>query len=152
MTGREITSAFANMMTLDKRNPDGTPIFLEDNVVCQFKMDNGMPGIMHFSWTNYGQEDNSTVIYGDNGVMKIYGDYADDIVLEMRDGSIVKYKVGAASTNTNQLKSGVIDEFIDSIINERTPIVTGIDGHNTLAIIEACFRSDKEQSWISVAY
>ncbi len=152
LTGQEIDSVFASMMTLDKKYPDGTPISLEDNVVCQFRMDNGMPGIMHFSWTNYGQEDNSTVIYGDSGVMKIYGDYADDIVLEMRDNTTVKYQVGAASTNQNQLKSGVIDEFVTSLLEGRAPIVTGIDGHNTLAVIESAIQSDQAKSWVKVTY
>lgn len=152
LTGREIDSVFAVMMTLDKKYPDGRPIDLEDNVVCQFRMDSGMPGIMHFSWTNYGLEDNSTVIYGDEGVMKIFGDYADDIVLEMRDHTTVKYQVGAISTNEHQLKSGVIDEFVSAIQEERKPIVTGIDGHNTLAVIEAGIRSNAQQSWVKVEY
>lgn len=152
LTGAEITRVFGHMMTLDKRYDDGSMIELEDNAVCQFEMDNGMPGIMHFSWTNYGAEDNSTVIYGDKGVMKIYGDYANDIVLEMRDGTTVKYSVGAISTNTRQLKSGVIDEFVSSILENRTPIVTGIDGHNTLAIITKALQSDKEGKWLDIEY
>lgn len=152
LTGQEIESVFAETMTLDKKYPDGNLISLEDNVVCLFQMNRGLPGIMHFSWTNYGQEDNSSVIYGDEGVMKIFGDYADDIVLEMRDHTTVKYKVGAISTNENQLRSGVIDEFIDAIQEGRTPIVTGIDGHNTLAVIEAGMCSAEKQQWVKVTY
>lgn len=152
LTDSEITSVFANMMTLDKRYEDGRLIELEDNAVCQFKMANGMPGIMHFSWTNYGQEDNSTVVYGDQGVMKIFGDYADDIVLEMRDGTTVKYHVGAISTNAKQLKSGVIDEFVASILENRAPIVTGIDGHNTLAVITKAMQSAREARWLDIEY
>lgn len=152
LTNDEISEVFANELTLDKRNSDGDLIELDDNVVTEFKMVSGMPGIMHFSWTNYGNEDNSTVIYGDKGVMKIFGDYANDIVLEMRDGSTVRYDIGAIATNTNQTKSGVIDEFIEAIVEERKPIVTGIDGHNTIAVIEACEKSNREGRWVSVAY
>lgn len=152
LTGSEIKSVFATMMTLDKRYENGELIDLEDNVVCEFKMETGMPGIMHFSWTNYGQEDNGTTIYGDDGVMKIFGDYADDIVLEMRDGTMVKYHVGNISTNTNQQKSGVIDEFVDAILNNRKPIVTGIDGHNTLAVIDAGVKSAANGTWLDVTY
>ncbi len=152
LTGSEIKSVFASVITLDKKYPDGRLIDLEDNVVCQFKMENGMPGIMHFSWTNYGQEDNSTVVYGDKGVMKIFGDYADDIVLEMRDATIVKYHIGAISTNAKQLRSGVIDEFIAAIVEKRSPLVTGVDGHNTLAVITAGLRSSAEGRWLDVEY
>lgn len=152
LTEKEIKSVFATMMTVDKRYETGELIDLEDNVVCQFQLSDGMPGIMHFSWTNYGQEDNSTVIYGDKGVMKIFGDYADDIVLEMRDGITVKYHVGNISTNENQLKSGVIDEFIAAIVEDRTPIVTGIDGHNTLAVIVTGVASNAGRQWLDVVY
>ncbi len=152
LTGSEITSVFTSNSTLDKKYEDGTPIELEDNAVCLFHMANGMPGIMHFSWTNYGQEDNSTIVYGDQGVMKIFGDYADDIVLEMRDGTTVKYHVGAISTNQNQLSSGVIDEFIAAIREDRQPIVTGIDGHNALAVIVKSMESSAAGRWMDIEY
>lgn len=152
LTNEEISEVFATELTLDKRNSDGNLIELDDNVVTEFKMESGMPGIMHFSWTNYGNEDNSTVIYGDKGVMKIFGDYANDIVLEMRDGSTVRYDIGAIATNTHQTKSGVIDEFIASIIEDRKPIVRGIDGHNTIAVIEACEKSNRDGCWVKVEY
>lgn len=152
LTDSEIKSVFANMMTLDKKLPDGSPIELEDNAVCMFNMENGLPGIMNFSWTNYGGEDNGSTIYGTKGVMKIFGDYVDDIVLEMRDGVQVKYSVGAIQTNQNQTKSGVIDEFIASIIEKREPIVTGTDGHNTLAVIETAMKSAQEHRWLDIEY
>ncbi len=152
LTGMEITDVFATLMTLDKRHPDGSLIDLEDNAVCQFRMEDGMPGIMHFSWTNYGQEDNGTTIYGDKGVMKIFGDYTDDIVLELRDKTTVKYKVSSISTNANQLKSGVIDEFVSAILENRRPIVAAVDGHNTLAVLTAGIESAREKKWRRVEY
>lgn len=152
LTDSEVKSVFANMMTLDKKYPDGEPIELEDNAVCMFRMENGLPGIMNFSWTNYGGEDNGSTIYGTKGVMKIFGDYVDDIVLEMRDGVRVKYSVGAIQTNQNQTKSGVIDEFVDALREGREPIVTGIDGHNTLAVIQAAMRSSEAGTWVDIEY
>lgn len=152
LTDSEIKNVFTTMTTLDKRDETGEPIALEDNAVCLFNMENGLPGIMHFSWTNYGAEDNGSTIYGSKGVMKIFGDYADDIVLEMRDGTQVKYTVGSISTNQHQLKSGVIDEFIASIVEGRRPIVTGIDGHNTLAVIETAMMSARAGTWMDIEY
>ena len=78
--------------------------------------------------------------------------YADDIVLELRDGTTVKYHVGAISTNQQQLKSGVIDEFIAAITENRTPIVTGIDGHNALAVIVTALQSAKGGKWLDIVY
>ena len=60
--------------------------------------------------------------------------------------------MGGIATNTNQTKSGVIDEFISAIVEERQPIVTGIDGHNTLAVTETAVRSAEEKRWLEIEY
>lgn len=152
LTGNEVAEVCATTMTLDKRSPDGEFISIEDNAMVLFRMNDGVPGIMHVSWTNYGEEDNSTIIYGDKGVMKIFGDYSDDIVLEMRDGSTVKYMVGRIQTNTSQTASGIIDEFVSAITENRAPVITGKDGHNTLATIVACRNSAAKGQWVKVEY
>ena len=152
LLGAEFDEVNATIMTLDKRGPDGNLVGVDDNAMCFFKMDNGIPGIMHVSWTNYGEEDNSTIIYGTKGVMKIFGDYVDDIVLEMRDHTTVKYSVARMQTNDNQSYSGIIDEFISSIVEKREPLITGVDGHNTLATIVACFESSEKGQWVKVQY
>lgn len=153
LTDSEIKSVFASAKTLDKKYPDGTPIDIDDNTICMFTMENGLHGIMTFSWTNYGTtEQNGAVIYGTKGAMKIFSDYDDDIVVEMRDGVQIKYSVGAISTNTNQLKSGVIDEFVAAITEGREPIVTGRDGHQALAIVLAAMDSSAKGQWVDIEY
>lgn len=152
LTGMDVDEIFANAATLDKKYPDGTPIEIEDNVVALFKMKGGLTGTMHVSWCNYGGEDNSTIFYGEKGVMKIFGDFPDDMVLEMKDGSRVKYYVGGISTNANQLRSGIINEFIGAILEGREPLVTGRDGHHTLAAIVAGLESSRTNQWVKVDY
>lgn len=148
----EVEDICCETVTRDKRYPDGRLIDLEDNASAIFHMKSGVFGTMNVSWTNYGEEDNSTILYGDKGVMKVFGDFADDIVVELRDDTRVKYQVGAISTNTKQLKSGIIDDFVDSIISGREPTVTGKDGHNTLAVIVAAKKSAAERRWLKVEY
>ena len=46
----------------------------------------------------------------------------------------------------------MIDEFIASILEGREPIVTAIDGHNTLAVIETSMRSAREKRWLEIEY
>ncbi len=152
LTDDEVDDICCETVTRDKRYPNGQLIDLEDNASAIFHMKSGAFGTMNVSWTNYGEEDNSTIIYGDKGVMKIFGDFADDIVVEQRDGTRVKYQVGSISTNTKQLKSGIIDDFVESIVNERAPTVTGRDGHNTLAVIVAGKKSAAERKWLKVEY
>jgi predicted dehydrogenase len=107
---------------------------------------------MNVSWCNYGAEDNSTVIYCEKGVMKIYGDFPEDMVLEMKDGSKIRYEVGGIATNSKQLRSGIIDEFVSSILEDREPLITGRDGHNTLASIVAGLKSASSRQWEKVDY
>ena len=100
-------------------------------------MRGGIPGIMSVSWTDYGLEDNSTVIYGAKGTMKIFASELDDIVVDLRDGTSARHHVSPMSTNANQLSSGIIDAFVETILRGGEPPVTGLDGRNTLACLEA---------------
>ena len=116
LLGDEIQSIFATLQTLDKRDADGNLIDLDDNAICVFKMRGGIPGTMIVSWTNYGVEDNSTVIYGTKGTMKIFASELDDIVVDLSDGTSARHHVSRMSTNDNQLSSGIIDAFIETIL------------------------------------
>lgn len=150
LLGDEIEQVFSSMMTLDKRGADGNLIDLEDNAVCLFKMRSGIPGVMNVSWTDYGLEDNSTVIYGTLGTMKIFASELDDIVVDLRDGTSARHHVSRMSTNTDQISSGVIDAFIHALVFKEEPPVTGLDGRNTLACLEAARVSSVSGKWVSV--
>jgi len=150
LMGDEIESIFAMVTTLDKRDAEGNLIDLDDNAFCTFKMRSGLPGTMSVSWTNYGVEDNSTVIYGTKGTMKIFASELDDIVVDLNDGTSARHHVSPMSTNTNQLSSGIIDAFIRSIVNGTEPPVTGLDGRNTLACLEAATKSSALGRWVRV--
>ncbi len=146
----EIEYVFAELTTLDKCTADGKKIELEDNAVCLFKTCGKIPGLMHVSWTNYGPEDNSTVIYGTGGTMKIFYGGPDDIVIDYRDGTNARYQAGAISTNANQLGSGIIDAFVEAVLHRTEPPVSAVDGRNTLACLEAAGRSSASGTWQKV--
>jgi Predicted dehydrogenases and related proteins len=80
----EIIEATAVLSTLDKKYETGEPILVEDNAICIYKTKKGCVGTMTSSWTYYGPEDNSTVIYGTKGMMRIYDDekYAVKVLLK----------------------------------------------------------------------
>ena len=150
LLGDEIQSIFATLQTLDKRDADGNLIDLDDNAICVFKMRGGIPGTMIVSWTNYGVEDNSTVIYGTKGTMKIFASELDDIVVDLSDGTSARHHVSRMSTNDNQLSSGIIDAFIETILTGGEPPVTGLDGRNTLACVEAAKKASAAGTWVEV--
>ena len=138
LTGQRVVRTTARLVTLDKRGEDGELIGVDDNAVCIYEMSGGAFGTMTASWTYYGAEDNSTVLYGTKGIMRIYDDPAHSIVVKLADGQEQVYDVEQIQTNDNQTKSGVIDLWVDCLKNNRAP---EISGESALYAMRAVFAS-----------
>ncbi|MBQ9418860.1 MAG: Gfo/Idh/MocA family oxidoreductase [Synergistaceae bacterium] len=138
LVGSKVVEVNATITTLDKRYANGELIGVDDNAICIYKMENGVIGTMTASWTYYGEEDNSTVLYGTKGIMKIYSNPAFSIEVVNRNGERVYYDLEKIQTNDNQTKSGVIDAFIDCLVHghERQ-----ISGQSVLNAMRAVFGS-----------
>ncbi|MFC5447916.1 Gfo/Idh/MocA family protein [Paenibacillus aestuarii] len=132
----EVSEVAAFVGTLHK---EGTQV--DDNATCVLRMKSGAIGSLVASWTYYKGEDNSTVLWCENGVMKIGTHPDDQVIVELRDGTVEKYKVGTISTNEKQVSSGVIDEFIGSIAAGQAPRISGEEGMRSLNVILAAFES-----------
>lgn len=132
----EIEDVHSFYGALDKVDENGKPIEVCDNVVCAFKTQKGRLGTASFSWTYYGSEDNSTIIYCQLGILKIYHDPNAPLIIEKRDGSIKRYDLESIQTNDNQTNTGVIDAFINSILNDVEPPVTGEQAVASLRVVE----------------
>lgn len=139
----EILEVKAYVTTLDKTNEKGEVIEVDDNAVCILKSINGIYGTLTASWTYYGAEDNSTVLYCTKGIMKIYDNPEFPIEITKKNGEKVFYQVGKIQTNENQTNSGVIDMFIDAIKNGKEPVINGEEGFAALRIVLACLESAK---------
>ena len=133
--GDTVKAVTAHVTTLDKRGADGALIAVDDNAMCIYEMASGAVGTMRASWTNYGREDNSTVIQGTLGVMRIYTDPDYSIVIERPDGTRELYELDAIQTNDKQTSSGVIDCFLDSLDAGSCPI----DAQSVLPAMKAVF-------------
>lgn len=116
-----VTAVSAKLSTLDKKNSNGELISVDDNAISIYELKNGVIGTVTASWTYYGEEDNSTIIYGSKGIMKIYDDPKYSVELILKNGEKVYYDIDQIQTNDNQTKSGVIDEFIESLVDQREP-------------------------------
>ncbi|RNB88270.1 gfo/Idh/MocA family oxidoreductase [Brevibacillus nitrificans] len=141
-------SAFAGV--LDKKDEQGEPIQVHDNMVCLLKLVSGAIGTAAFSWSYYGDEDNSTILYGEKGIMKVFANPDADIELVKATGERMVYKVGAIQTNDNQTSSGVIDAFLEAVQGQRAPVVTGEDGVRALMIIQAAVESAKTGKSVAI--
>ena len=124
LLGQTVTEVSAKLCTLDKKLADGSPISVDDNAICTFTMSGGAVGTMIASWTHYCGEDNSTVLYGTDGVLRIYDDPAHSLVLKLRGGGTEYFDLDAIQTNDAQTKSDVIDLFIDHLLDPRKPCIS----------------------------
>lgn len=146
----EIEQVSAFQGALDKVDENGDPIGVCDNLVCSLKTKKGYLGTASFSWSHYGEEDNSTIIYCEKGIMKIY--HNDDYQLELitKDGEKVNYQLETIQTNDNQTNSGVIDAFIESIRLDQPPRVTGDDALSSLKVILAIIEAAETNTVVTI--
>lgn len=138
LTGERVIRTTARLTTLDKRDGSGELISVDDNAVCIYELSGGILGTMTASWTYYGAEDNSTILYGSKGIMRIYDDPQHSIVVRLADGEEKVYDVEQIQTNDNQTKSGVIDLWMDCLVKNKEP---EISGESALAAMRAVFAS-----------
>ena len=150
LLGQDVVRATARLATLDKRGPDGALIGVDDNAFCIYEMSGGAFGTMTASWTYYGAEDNSTVIYGTDGIMRIYDDPAHSIVVIGADGSRRCHDVEQIQTNDNQTASGVIDEFIAAVAEDRPSTLDAAGIMNSMEAVFAAIRSAEEGRTVEV--
>lgn len=112
LLGQNVVKVKAVLTTLDKTDAAGALIGVDDNAICIYTMEDGAIGTMTVSWTYYGAEDNSTILYGTRGIMRIYDnpDFAIEIINS--DGSKEQLDVEPIQTNDNQTTSGMSDLFV----------------------------------------
>jgi UDP-N-acetylglucosamine 3-dehydrogenase len=135
LLGQEFTEVGGFISTLDKKGPDGKLIDLDDNAFLKLKTDKGVLGSMILSWTNYGPEENYTILFCEKGVLSIGTDPTYPVVVDYRNGEKELHKVGEISTNTKQVPSGIIDSFTDNILNKQPPAINGVEGYRSLDVI-----------------
>ena len=148
LLSQTVVETTAKLFTLDKKDANDNLIGVDDNAICVYQMSGGVIGTMTASWTYYGAEDNSTVIYGTKGIMKIYDDPEHSIIVISEDGKRTEYDVEAIQTNDNQTSTGIIDLFMDCVVNNKAP---EISGESVLSAMKAVFASiESSESGCSV--
>ncbi|MBM0066699.1 Gfo/Idh/MocA family protein [Alkalicoccobacillus gibsonii] len=143
---QEVSEVAAFVETLDKQGD------VDDNATCLLRMQGGAIGTMAASWTYYKGEDNTTSVYCEHGVLEIKDNADEQVVVRLTDGTVERYAVGAIATNEEggQTSSGVIDAFLDGIINGTKPVVTGEEGMKSLNVVLAALESAKTSAFVKV--
>ena len=143
LTGQKVSEVVAKVVTLDKRDAAGNLIGVDDNAFCTYTMENGIVGTMTASWTLYGEEDNSTILYGTEGIMRIYDDPNYSIKIVTKKQEEIFYNIDKIQTNENQTASGVIDLFVSSLVENKEPEISGEEALAAMKAIFACVESSE---------
>jgi predicted dehydrogenase len=150
LTGQLVVETTARLSTIDKRYANGELIEVDDNAICIYKLSNSAVGTMTASWTFYGSEDNSTILYGTKGIMRIFDDPAYSIKVITHTGEEKLYQVDQIQTNDNQTKSGVIDAFMDCLVENKQPEISGEVALKTMRVIFASIESSRKNQTVKV--
>lgn len=156
LIGEPITSVSAVLGTVDKTYPNGSPIDVDDNALCLYRTRSGAMGQLHVSWTNYGEENNSTQIYGTKGVLRLYDDPEASLILERRDGEVTRMKLDELTSNKKQTSgmrtsTGVIDAFVNAVITGEDSVIDAREALKAMRVIFAASRSSQEGRVVEVA-
>jgi predicted dehydrogenase len=134
--------ATAFLDTLSKTYPSGELIDVEDNALCLLRTEKGAMGTMIASWS-YQKEDNSTTIYCQNGILEIYQNPDFPLVVHYDFQRGEYFKLGKKSTNVEQIKSGIIDAFVDALVNDTDVPIPGEEGYKALEAVIACRKASE---------
>jgi UDP-N-acetylglucosamine 3-dehydrogenase len=143
----EIVEVGAFVETSAKENTE-----VDDNAVCILRTENGVIGQLAASWSYVSGGDNSTLIYGENAVLRLEDDPDYSLVVQYKTGETVNYKLDKIQTNESggQTNTHVIDHFIDSIIEGKAPLITGEEGKKSLEVILAALESDSTKQFVQL--
>ena len=150
LTGQKVVETTARVVTLNKRDSNGKLIGVDDNAICIYRMSGGALGTMTASWTYYGAEDNSTILYGTKGIMRIYDDPSYSIKVVTSEGETILYDIDKIQTNDKQTSSGVIDQFMDCLVNGRMPEISGEEALSAMRAVFASIRSSETGRTVAV--
>jgi predicted dehydrogenase len=150
VTGQTVVETTARLGTLDKRDAEGNLISVDDNAFCIYRLSGGAIGTMTASWTFYGEEDNSTILYGTRGIMRIYDDPVYSIKVTTRDGEHILYETDKIQTNESQTKSGIIDAFVQCLVEHKQPEISGAEVLKTMRVIFASIESSRTSRTIAI--
>ena len=145
----DFSEAAAMAGTLNKVNAAGALIDVEDNALCLLRTKRGVMGTVTVSWT-YQKEDNSTIFYCEKGVLRIYAHPDYQLIVDYSNTEGEYHKVGEIPTNVKQVKSGIVDLFVDCLVNNRKPEISGEEGYKALETVMACFEAIKSRRVVSI--
>lgn len=143
LLGEEIVEVGAFIETTAKEFAD-----VDDTAVCALKTESGIIGTLAASWSYTAKEDNSTIIYGEKAILRLEENPNYSLIAQYTNGEVVNYELGKIQSNDEggQNTTHVIDHFVESILNNTEPLITGEEGMKSLAVIIAALKSNETKT------
>lgn len=140
LLGEEIRDVAAFIETSAKAKAD-----VDDNAVFILRSESGIVGTLAASWAYNAQEDNSTVIFGEKGTIRLEDDPTYGMIVNHANGENVNYELGKIQSNEEggQANSHVIDHFVESVMTDAEPLIDGWEGKKSLDVILAAVKSNE---------
>jgi len=82
--------------------------------------------------------------------MRIYDDPEFSIKVTTREGDKILYQTDRIQTNDNQTKSGIIDAFVQSLVEDREPEISGAEVLKTMRVIFASIESSNKGCTVAI--
>jgi UDP-N-acetylglucosamine 3-dehydrogenase len=145
--GEEFVEVGAFVETSAKENAD-----VDDTAVCVLKTESGTIGTLAASWSYVSKEDNSTIIYGEKAILRLEDDPVHSLVVQYATGEVVRYELGGIQTNEDggQTNSRVIDQFVQSVLMDTEPPVSGSEGLKSLQVVLAALDSNETKTIVKL--
>lgn len=144
LIGDPIEEVKAFSSVLDKKKEDGSFVDTHDNSICLLRTKSGILGTLTASWTYYGEMDKSTVIYCSNGVIEINNHTEFPLMITKKSKEKICY------TFDKQERSGVADSFVNSILKNTPPEISGEEGLMALKVVMGCIEAQEQNKTVKI--
>lgn len=147
LLGEEVVEVGGFVETNAKKDTD-----VDDNAVCVLKTESGIIGTLAASWAYTSSEDNSTVIYGEKGILRLEDDPNYSLIANYTNGDVVNYELGAIQTNEEggQHNTHVIDHFVTAVVNDSDVLVSGEEGKKSLEVVLGALESSESKTIVTL--
>lgn len=129
--GGEIESVMAYTATLARKN-----IEVEDTAVAIVKFKNGALGTVQSATSVYPEQETSIEMNGDEGTIKV-----NDTGLEVWEVDNHTAKQPSTIPSDYDGHAVIIEDMIGAVIDDREPMITGVEGRKSVELILAIYES-----------
>lgn len=145
LTGSEVKRVMGYVTCLNSEKNGA----LEDNAVAIAEHENRVMGVMCFTRTSYNGNDRSTMLFGTEGVITIFGEQ-HELIVEKKDRTKFTYTFPNQHEQNNLELTDLHQIFCECIEENKEVPITARDGVACMCIIDAINRSNVSRTWADV--